>query len=174
MHNRRKGNYCIYQLLHAQVHLCVCVCVNVCSTEGCSTPNRCHYFLLSSPHLSMTAEVFLLFCLCFERVREKEKGRERGGEVCVCVCLCVGGCFTKWPLKKFQILSSAFWLAGKLWKVLFSTQTCGTTKLRCIECHTVMGMGGVGAKNTSSRFAEEQHFDSGRRSTRLEQVDRPG
>lgn len=45
----------------------------------------------------------------------------------MCVLMC-GWVLHKVALKKFQILSSAFWLAGKLRKVSFSTKTCGTKK----------------------------------------------
>lgn len=74
MHNACGG---ISVFINFCVHICVLVCICVCCSEGCLTPNRCHYFPLSSSRLSMSAEVFLLFCLCYF--------------VCVCVCvqLCV-------------------------------------------------------------------------------------
>lgn len=105
--------------LSTPVCTCAFFCACVCCTEGCLTPNRCHYFPLSSSHPSMRAEVFLLFCLCYL--------------VCVCgmgggVDMCVralvrGWVLHKMALKKFQTLSCAFWLTETYRKSHFPTET---------------------------------------------------
>lgn len=137
------------------VHSCVYICV--CVTKGgCLIPNRCHYFPLTGCHLSMSTEVFLLFCLCYF--------------VCVCVCLCmrmrtwmgvcyieegseacvyVGGWVCVWVIyftKMFlsQEVPDSFWCILVSWgvrKSSFPTKISATKKLGCIKCHSVEGIG---------------------------------
>lgn len=112
------------------MHSCVYICV--CYRERCLTPNRCHYFPLASSHLSMSAEVFLLFCLLYivcvsvhahAHVDEcvVRGGRERERHACICVRLCVGVCFIKF----FRLSKSSrhflvpFWLVEECGKSLF-------------------------------------------------------
>lgn len=129
---------------------CAVLCVCVCCTEGCLTPNRCHYFPLSSSLLSMSAEVFLLFCLCYF--------------VCVCACGCVCACTHGWECgteregrhvlvcahvwvgasqngsQKVPDTFLCFLVSRKVWKISFPTKTCATKKLWCIKCHSVEGI----------------------------------
>lgn len=129
---------CTGELVYLSTSVCMCafLCllyICVCFTEGCLTPNRCHYFPLASSHLSMSAEVFLLFCLCYfvcecmhtlMRVWYGETWRH----ACVCVWVCAS--------QNFCLLksSSAFWLAEEYVKSHFllkflQQSHCGTSSL---------------------------------------------
>lgn len=122
--------------LSTSVYTCAFLCVLyvcVCFTEGCLTPHRCHYFPLASSHLSMSAEVFLLFCLCcFVCVHVHSQMSvwytERWRNACICVWVCVSQsvCLFK--------SSSAFWLAEEYVKSHFllkflQQRHCGSSSL---------------------------------------------
>lgn len=155
--------------------MCIHVCVNVCYAEGCSTPNRCHYFLLSSPHLCMTAEVFLLFCLCFQRERERDRKKKVARSVFVCAYVWVGA-----PQSGSQKVPDTFPVLSA-WP-----ENCGRSHFQpkpgehksygASSVTTWWLLVWVSAKNTSSYSAEEKHFDLAPCSRRVKEVEgyRPG
>lgn len=82
---------CTRELVHLSTSVCLCIAVSVCvhCTQGCLTPNRCHYFPLSSTHPSVSAEVFFNIpsVLFSEWVCAQSRGArvpQEGRAVCVC------------------------------------------------------------------------------------------